>query len=114
MSASVRGVPLRNAELSSLLDLRLVCLKSVKGHRGVVVAKRRNVVTFGLAFSFCVSKVSTVTGIGRVVVAKHRTVATFGLALGRRVSRVVTFGLAVGEKREERDSRRGEKREERE
>ena len=41
-------------------------LKSVNRHRdrGVVVAKRRTVVTFGLVLRLRVSKVSTVTGIG--------------------------------------------------
>ena len=61
-------------------------LKSVNGHRdrGVVVAKRRTAVTFGLVLRLRVSKVSTVTGIGGVVVAKPRIVVTFGLASGER------------------------------
>ena len=72
--ASVRGVldmpekrkSPRNAELSSLLDSSCVfasqkCQQS--GIRGGVVAKRRNVVTFGLVSGLRVSKVST--GIGR-------------------------------------------------
>ena len=54
-------------------------LKSVTGIGGVVVAKRRTVVTFGLVSGGRVSKVSTVTGIGGVVVAKRRAVVTFGL-----------------------------------
>ena len=81
-------------------------LKSVNSHRdrGVVVAKPRTVVTFGLVSSLRVSKVSTVTGIGGVVVAKARTVVTFGLASGER----------KGERREEKsDERREERREER-
>ena len=69
-------------------------LKSVKfsGIGGVVVAKRKAVVTFGLALRLRVSKVSTVTGIGGVVIAKRRTVVTFGLAAGER----------KGERRKER------------
>ena len=58
---------------------------------GVVVAKCRTVVTFGLASRLHVSKVSTVTGIGGVVVAKPRTVVTFGLASSLRVSKVSTI-----------------------
>ena len=68
----------RNAELSSLLDLRLVFASQ----------KCRTVVTFGLAFGLRVSTVSTVTGIGGVLVAKRRIVVTFGLAFGPRVSAV--------------------------
>ena len=66
--------------------------KSVNSHRdrGVVVAKPRTVVTFGLVSGRRVSKVSTVTGIGGVVVAKPSTVVTFGLVSGRRVSKVST------------------------
>ena len=58
-------------------------LNGVNSHRdrGVVVAKRRTVVTFGLASCRRVSKVSTVIGIGGVVVAKRRTVVTFWLCL---------------------------------
>ena len=84
-----------------------------KRPRPKIVAKRRIVVTFGLAFGPRVSKVSTVTGTGGVVVAKCRIVVTFGLAFGLRVSKVstvtgiggvvvakcrivVTFGLAFG------------------
>ena len=46
-------------------------LKSVNSHRdrGVVVAKRRTVITFGLALGRRVSKVSTFTEIGGVLVA---------------------------------------------
>ena len=56
----------RNAELSSLLDSSRVfasqkCQQS-QGLGGVVVAKRRTVVTFGLVSGFRVSKASTVTG----------------------------------------------------
>ena len=66
--------------------------KSVNSHkdRGVVVAKPRTVVTFGLVLRLRVSKVSTVTGIGGVVLAKPRTVVTFGLVSGLRVSKMST------------------------
>ena len=85
-------------------------LKSVNSHRdsggGVVVAKRRTVVTFGFVSFRRVSKVSTVTGIrgGGVVVAKRRTVVTFGLISGRRVSKVSTVtgirgGVVVAKRR---------------
>ena len=96
----------RNAELSSLFTLSLPKVSTVTGIRGVVVAKRRTVVTFG-------PQVSTVTRIGGVVVAKGRTVVTFGPALGLRIPKVskatgmggvvvakgrtvITFGLASG------------------
>ena len=97
----------RNADQSSLLDSSRVfasqkCQQS-QGSRGVVVAKRRSVVTFGLVSGLRVSKVSTVTGIGGVVVAKRRSVVTFGLASGER----------KGERREEKREMRGEKRGER-
>ena len=57
----------RNPELSSLLDSPRVfasqkCQHS-QGSGGVVVAKPRTVLTFGLASGLRVSKVSTVTGI---------------------------------------------------
>ena len=72
----IRGSWSRNAELSSLLNSCLVvasqkCQQSqyVRGIGGVLVAKRRAVVTFGLAFSPFVAKVPTVTGIRRVLVA---------------------------------------------
>ena len=62
-----------------------------------MVAKRRVVVSFGVALCFRFSKVSTVTGIGGVLVAKRRIVVTFGLALGRRVSKVLTVtGIGRG------------------
>ena len=53
-------------------------LKSVNMHKdpGVLVAKRRTVVTVGLAFGRRVSKASTLTRIGGVLVAKCRTVVT--------------------------------------
>ena len=107
----------RKAELSSRNWTRLGSsrLKNVSSHRdrGVVVAKRRTVVTFGLVSGLRVSKVATVTGIGGVVVAKRRTVVTFGLVSGLCVSKVsavtgiggvvvakrrtvVTFGLVSG------------------
>ena len=62
------GSSSRNAELSSLLDLSCVfasqnCQQS-QGSGGVLVAKRRTVVTFGLVLRLRVSKLSTVTGIG--------------------------------------------------
>ena len=62
------------------------------GHAGEtkIVAKRRNVVTFGLVSGLRVSTVSTVTGIRGVVVAKRRTVVAFRLVSGLRVSKVST------------------------
>ena len=48
-----------------------------KRPRPKIVAKRRIVVAFGLAWRLRVSKVSNVKGIGGVVVAKRRTVVTF-------------------------------------
>ena len=74
----------RNAELSSLFTFCITKVSTVTGIGGVVVAKRRTVVTFGLVSLRRVSKVSTVTGIGGVVVAKPRTVVTFGLVAGER------------------------------
>ena len=84
----------RSPELSSLLDSPRVfasqkCQRS-QGSGGVVVAKRRIVVTFGLASCLRVSKVSTVTGIGGVVVAQPITVVTFGLDSGLHISKVST------------------------
>ena len=70
----------RNAELSSLFTCRITKVSTVTGIGGVVVAKLRTFVTFGLVSGRRVSKVSTVTGIGGVVVAKPRTVVTVGLA----------------------------------
>ena len=116
----------RNAELSSLFTFRITKVSTVTGIGGVVVAKRRTVVTFGLVSGVRVSKVSTVTGIGGVVVAKPRTVVTFGLVSSLRISKVstvtgiggvvvakprtvVTFGLAAGERRKERGERRKER-----
>ena len=108
-----------------------------RGSGGIVVAKRRTVVTFGCVSSLRVSKVSTVTGSGGVVVAKRRTVVTFGLVLRLRVSKLPTvtwirggrgretqnsrhfldssalFCLASGERRGERIEDKREKREER-
>ena len=60
------------------------------GDCGVVVAKPRTVVTFGLVLRLRVSKVSTVTGIAGVVVAKPRTVVTFRLVLHLRASKMST------------------------
>ena len=50
-------------------------------------------VGLGLAFGRCISKVSTLAGIGGVLVEKRRTVVTFGnaLAIGRCISKVSTF-----------------------
>ena len=66
----------RNAELWSLFGLafglRISKMSTVTGIGGVVVAKRRTVVTFGLVSGVRVSKVSTFTGIRGVVVAKCR------------------------------------------
>ena len=74
---------------------------------GVVVAKRRTVVTFGLVFRRRISNVLTVTGIGGVLVAKRRTVVTFGRG---------SFSL-LGDRRERsgerKRGRRGERIEER-
>ena len=58
----------RNAELSSLLDLRCIDLRVSKVStiirlRGVVAAERRTVITLGLAFGLRVSKKSTITAI---------------------------------------------------
>ena len=68
-------------------------------------------------FTFRVTKVSTVTGIGGVVVAKPRTVVTVGLVSSLRVSKVSTVtGIGGGRGREERRERlrdRGEERRER-
>ena len=103
-----RGGPWsRNAELSSLFTFRITKVSTVTGIGGVVVAKRRTVITFGLVSGLRVSKVSTVTGIAGGVVAKRRTVVTFGLASGER------RGERREEKREMRGEKRGERREER-
>ena len=86
--ASVRGVSgmagsrkssqksSRDAKLSSLFGACASKSQQSQGSGGVVVAKRRTVVTFRLVSGLGVPKVSTVTGIGRVVVAKRRTVVT--------------------------------------
>ena len=87
----------RNAELSSLFTFRTTKVSNVStvfnSHRdrGVLVAKRRTVVTFGLVPGLRVSKVSTVFNSRRdrgVLVAKRRTVVTFGLVPGLRVLKV--------------------------
>ena len=99
-SASVRGVSdlcrtrksSRNTELSSLFTFRITKVSTITGIGGVVVAKPRTVVNFGLVSRLRVSKVSTITGIGGVVVSKLRTVVTFGFAPGER----------KGERRKER------------
>ena len=100
----------RNADLSSLLDsfLRFALQKcqQSQGSGGVVVAKPRIVVTFGLASGFCVSKVSTVTGIGGVVVAKPRIVVTVGLVFTFRIKEVSTVtGIGGGRGRETQNCR---------
>ena len=57
-------------------------------------------------FTFCITKVSTVTGIGGVVVAKPRTVVTFGLVSRLRVSKVSTVtGIGGGRGRETQNCR---------
>ena len=76
--------------MSSLFMFRITKVSTVTRIGGVVVAKPRTVVTFGLVASLCVSKVSTVTRIGGVVVAKPRTVVTFGLVASLCVSKVST------------------------
>ena len=96
----------RNAELSSFLRFTLQKCQQSQGLGGVVVAKGRTVVTFGLASGLRVSKVSTVTGIGGVVVAKRRTVVTFGLVSRLRVSKVSTVtGIGGGRGRERQNCR---------
>ena len=93
----------RNAELSSLFTLSVIKVSTVTGIGGVMVAKPRTVVTFGLVSGLRVSRVSTVTGIGGVIVAKRRTVVTFGLASDLCVSRVSTVtgigGVIVAKRR---------------
>ena len=95
----------RETELSSLLDSRWVfasqmCQQS-QGSGGVVVAKRRTVVTFGLAFGIRVSKVSTVRGSGGVLVAKPRSVVTFWTSVWySRLERVNSHGDGGGPGRE--------------
>ena len=67
---------------------RVSTVPTVTGMAGIVIAKRRTVVTFGLVSCDRVSKVRTVTGMARVVIAKRRTVVTFGLVFCDRVSEV--------------------------
>ena len=54
------------AKRRTVVTFYVLHYKSVNSHgdRGVVVAKPRTVVTFGRVSALCVSKVSTVTGIG--------------------------------------------------
>ena len=135
----------RNVELSSLLDSSRVfasqkCQQS-QGSGGVVVAKRRTVVTFGLVSGLRVSKVSAVTGIGvlnvstvtgirGVVVAKleqsslldssrvfasqkcQQSQGSGGVVVVKRRT-VVTFGLASRERKRERREEKREMRGER-
>ena len=93
----------QNTELSSLFTFSVPKVSTVTGIGGVLGAKGRTVVTFGLVSSLRVSKVSTVTGIGGVVVAKRRTVVTFGLVSSLRVSKVSTVtgigGVVVAKRR---------------
>ena len=78
----------------------------LSGIGGVVVAKPRTVVAFGLVLRLRVSKVSTLTGIGGVVVAKRRTVVTFRLVLRPCVSKVSTVtGIGGGRGRETQNCR---------
>ena len=123
----------RNAALSSLLDASRFfvseeCQRSRIG--GVLVAKRRTVVTFGRVSFLRVSKVSTITDRGcpgretqncrhfwtrlgssrfksvnshrdrGAVVSKRRTVVTFGLVSGLCVSKVSTVTDRGGPGRE--------------
>ena len=71
----------------------------------VVVAKRRTVVTFGLGSGPRVSRVSTVTGIGRVLLAKRRTVIILGRGSGPRVSNVPMVTGIWGSGRETQNCR---------
>ena len=59
--------------------LRVSKVSTVAGIGGVLVAKRKPVVTFGLVPGLRVLKVSTITGIGGVLVAKRSIVVIFGL-----------------------------------
>ena len=68
-----------------------------------MVAKRRTVVTFGLAFGRLLSKVPTVTAIGEVLVAKRRERGERG---EKRRDRGVERGDGRQEEREERKERR--------
>ena len=83
-----------NAELSSLLDLRLVLAlqkrQQSQGSGGALLAECRTAATFGLAIGPRIPKVSTVAGMVGVLVAPRRTMVTFGLAFGPRVSKVST------------------------
>ena len=116
----------RNAELGFVLRLRVSKVSTVTRIGGVVVAKRRTVVTFGLVLRLRVSKVSTVTGIGGVVVATRRAVVTFGFVSshfqsvnsrrdrggrGRETQNCRHFWPCLW--REERREERGEKRDDR-
>ena len=100
---------------------------SPKCVRGVVVAKRRTGVTFGLALRLRISAMSTITGIaggrgreaqncrhvwtccvGGVVVAKRRTVVTFGPVASSRLNSVNNHGdsgVAMGRGRETQNCR---------
>ena len=92
------------------LKVTTICVS--RPRRGVVVSKRKTVVTLGPTLGRRVSKVSKVAGIGGAVVAKRRTVVMFFFVLkeereGRRERRRERRGEERGEER------RGEKREER-
>ena len=122
----------RNVKLSSLFAFSLPKVRT-----GVVVAKRRTDVTFGLAFGRRLSKVSTVTGIEGSGGSWSRNAERSSLLdlFGRRIPKVSTvtgiggvlvanrrtgphfwiwlFFLERGERTDERSERRGEKRGER-
>ena len=76
---------------------RLKSVSTVSRIGGVLVVKRRTVVTVGLVLRLRVSKASQPSpGSRGGVVAKRRTVVTFGLALGLRVSKVSTVSGIAG------------------
>ena len=96
-SAIVRGgshMPERRKSSlnAELSSLFTFCITKVSTVTGIggVVVAKRRTVTFEIASLRRVSKVSTVTGIGGVVVAKPRTLVTFGRVLRLRVSKVST------------------------
>ena len=71
----------------------------VSGIGGVLVAKRRTVVTFRVSFGCRSQKVPT-AGIEGVLVAKRKTVITVALALGlRETQNCRHFWIAVGSPR---------------
>ena len=88
----------RNADLLSLFKLSLPKVSTVTGIGGVLVAKRRTVVTFGLAHGR-VSKVPTLTGIG-------------SWSRNAKLSSLLESCFVVKEERGERGESREERREE--